>query len=124
MRRDSSDAKWREVKARVKKRDANKDRILRVLTVKEALMLQKKGPNVMLQRLDAAHIWPVSIYPDLMYNDANIVMLNRWSHSNLDNLCHPITGDPISYEERQDWWRRIAGEKQWSGTMKYLDRDS
>ena len=122
MRRDSSDQKWQAVKARVKKRDGNKDRILRVLTVKEALLLQKKAPSVMLKRLDAAHLFPVSMYPDLMYNDANIVMLNRWSHSNLDELRHPITGDPISYDERQAWWERIAGEKQWSGVMSYLDK--
>lgn len=122
MRRDSSDKQWREVKERVRKRDSNKDRILRVLTVKEALLLQKSAPNTMLQKLDAAHIFPVSLYPDIMYNDMNIVMLNRYSHEALDNLRDPITNDPISYEERQEWWKRIAGEAQWESLSSLIDR--
>lgn len=122
MRRDSSDKQWREVKERVRKRDSNKDRILRVLTVKEALLLQKSAPNAMLQKLDAAHIFPVSLYPDIMYNDMNIVMLNRYSHEALDNLRDPITNDPISYEERQEWWKRIAGEAQWESLSSLIDR--
>lgn len=122
MRRDSSDKQWKEVKERVRKRDRNKDRILRVLTVKESLLLQKNAPSVMLHKLDAAHIFPVSLYPDIMYNDANIVMLNRFSHEALDNLRDPITNEPISYEERQEWWKRIAGESQWSSLASYVDR--
>lgn len=122
MRRDSSDVQWREVKERVRKRDGNKDRLLRVLTVKEALTLQKRAPSILLRKLDAAHIFPVSMYPDIMYNDSNIVMLNRYSHEALDNLRDPITNDPISYEERQNWWKRIAGENQWSALAGFVDR--
>lgn len=122
MRRDSSDKQWRDVKERVRKRDNNKDRILRVLTVKEALTLQKSAPAVMLRKIDAAHIFPVSMYPDIMYNDANIVTLNRYSHEALDNLRDPITNDPISYEERQEWWKKIAGENQWNALASFVDR--
>lgn len=75
----------------------------------------------MLKRLDAAHIYPVSQYPGIMYNDANIVTLNRYSHDNLDNLRHPITGDPITYEERQEWWEKIAGPDQWASLEKYFE---
>lgn len=122
MRRDSSDKQWRDVKDRVRKRDGNKDRLLRVLTVKEALALQKKAPANIIKQLDAAHIFPVSLYPDIMYNDANIVILNRYSHEALDNLRDPITNEPISYEERQNWWKRIAGETQWNALASLVDR--
>lgn len=122
MRRDSSDQKWKAVKDLVRKRDRNKDRILRVLTVKEALILQKNAPSVMLKKLDAAHIFPVSLYPDIMYDDHNIVTLNRYSHEALDSLRDPITGLPLTYEERQEWWKRIAGEDQWHTLARLVDQ--
>ncbi len=123
MRRDSSDRQWQEVKEKVRSRDKNQDRILRVLTVKEAFLLKKKAPRSMLEKLDAAHIWPVSLYPELMYSVHNIVTLNRYSHENLDNMRCPITGDTITYEERQAWWQRIA-PAQWQKLMNQLDGDS
>ena len=111
MRRDKNDLQWQKLKEEVRTRDKG-DRILRVLTVKEALLLQRKVPRVQLEKLDAAHIFPVSIYPDLVYDKNNVVLINRYSHENLDNLRHPVTGDVITYEERQGWWARLAG-KQW-----------
>lgn len=123
MRRDKNDLQWQKVKEEVRARDKNQDRLLRVLTVKEALLLQKRAPRIQLEKLDAAHIWPVSIYPDLMYDKNNVVLLNRYSHENLDNMRDPITGDSITYEERQAWWERIANG-QWQKLLNVLDRDS
>ena len=122
MRRDKNDAQWQAVKAEVRTRDKG-DRIMRVLTVKEVLLLQRKAPRIQLEKLDAAHIWPVSIYPDLVYDKNNIVLLNRYSHENLDNMRDPITGQPISYEERQAWWQKISG-CQWQKLLNRLDSDS
>lgn len=124
MRRDKNDREWQKVKEIVKLRDRG-DRILRVLTVKEALLLQRKAPHpYLLRQVDPAHIFPVSIYPDQVYNKNNIVMLNRWSHENLDNMKHPVTGEKISYEERQEWWKKIAGGHQWVKLMHTLgDKD-
>lgn len=122
MRRDSSDIQWQHVKEEVRLRDRGADRLLKVITLKEGLLLQKKAPRALLLKLDAAHIFPVSIYPDIMYNKDNIITLNRYSHENLDNMRHPITGEPITYEERQSWWEKIAGS-QWERILKYLDKE-
>lgn len=111
-RRSSADLKWQEVKKKVRARDANSDRLLRVLTVKEVVQLKKCAPNVLLQKLDCAHYFSVGLYPELCYCESNLVLLNRWSHGNMDNCRHPITGEPISYEERQEWWARILGGSQ------------
>jgi hypothetical protein len=119
VRRDKNDLQWQKLKEEVRTRDKG-DRILRVLTVKEALLLQRKAPRVQLEKLDAAHIFPVSIYPDLVYDKNNVVLINRYSHENLDNLRHPVTGDVITYEERQGWWARLAG-KQWQKLLNRLD---
>ncbi len=120
MRRDKNDIRWQQVKDEVRSRDKNQDRLLRVLSVKEALVLQRKAPRIQLEKLDAAHIFPVSIYPDLLYDKNNVVLLNRYSHENLDNMKHPVTGGRLTYEERQGWWERIAG-CQWTKLMHVLD---
>ena len=47
----------------------------------------------------------------MCYNDKNVVLLNRYSHHNLDECCHPITGLPITKEEVDEWWKKILGEE-------------
>lgn len=119
-RRDSSDEKWARTKDRVRKRDKHKDRIFRCLSMKEALLL-KKNAGKLVTRLDAAHIFPVSLYPELCYVDVNIVLLNRYSHSMLDDFRDPVTGGSISKEVVYEWWQRIAGEKQWKALMLMMN---
>lgn len=110
MRRDKNDIQWREVKIRVTNRDKKRCRFIKICTVKEMIYMEKKSPSALLNRLDHAHIFPVSLYPEIMYNDDNIVLLNRWSHHNLDDCKHPATGEKISKEERDEFWKRIVGE--------------
>jgi hypothetical protein len=43
----------------------------------------------------------------LCYDANNIVLLNRWSHSNLDNMKNPISGHSINKEQHRLWWERI-----------------
>ena len=43
----------------------------------------------------------------------NIILLNRFSHENLDSCKDPITGERISPQERDDWWRRLIGSEQY-----------
>jgi len=109
MRRDKNDVKWQEVKKRVTKRDRNKCRFLGTLSFKEMLQLQKLAPRNLLARLDHAHIFPVSLYPRLCYMDENIVLLNRFSHHNLDDCKNPVTGEAITREEQEAYWKRIIG---------------
>jgi len=121
-RRDAADEKWARTKERVRKRDKQKDRIFRIITVRDAMVLKKQGS--LLQRLDCAHIFPVSLYPELCYVDVNIVLLNRYSHSMLDSYRDPISGGSISKREVYDWWERIAGPKQWQALMKHMGLDT
>ena len=111
-RRDSNDVEWRKVKEVVKKRDSNTCRLMMIISSLQALHLKENGSGL-LRTLDPAHIFPVSTHPKLCYEKDNIVMLNRYSHSMLDSGRDPITGHPISYEERMRWWELIVGPKQW-----------
>ena len=78
---------------------------------------------MLLQQLDVAHIFPVGMYPEMMYDPNNCVLLNRYCHTNLDSMKDPITGEAISYEERQKWWERIANG-QWVKIMNVMDHAS
>ena len=104
-RRDSQDKEWQKVKEVVRKRD-RLDRLQKVLTPAEySLVRRNAGP--LIHTLDPAHSLPASKYPELIYKSYNIVLLNRWSHSQLDACRDPITGENISSEERDAWWIRI-----------------
>ena len=111
-RRDSSDERWQEVKKEVRSRDKT-DRLLKVVTAKEYLKLKKIAAPALLQRLDAAHVFSVSSHPQMCYDADNIILLNRFSHENLDSCKDPITGERISPQERDDRWRRLIGSEQY-----------
>lgn len=111
-RRSPSDQKWKDVKEKVFKRDNYEDRILKVITYKEYLLL-KKNAGSFLNILDPAHYKAVSELPEAVYEECNIVSLNRFSHSNLDSFKDPIDGHNISKQEVEDWWVRILkGDKK------------
>ena len=42
-----------------------------------------------------------------MYDENNICLLNRYSHSNLDSSRDPITGEYIDSSQVKAWWIRI-----------------
>ena len=105
-RRGPDDQKWKDVKEVVFKRDNYQDRILKVITYKEYLLL-KKNAGPLLSILDPAHYRAVSELPEATYWQENICILNRWSHSNLDSFRDPIDGHNISKEEVNNWWIRI-----------------
>lgn len=123
-RRDSKDTEWQDIKKKVRVRDKNTDRILKVLTAKEFLILTKLAPHSMLEVLDPAHIYPVSTHPQLTYCEDNLVLLNRYSHENLDSMRDPILGRPISHEDVMKWWKTIAGPLQWQRLEDQLNPPS
>lgn len=119
-RRDSNDKQWQQVKEIVGRRDKN-DRIYKILSAKEALILKSNG-GIQLQILDPAHIIPVSAQPEIMYESCNIVLLNRYSHTMLDSCRHPVTGQYISKKEMNDWWLKIlkGNSRQFEAFKKLL----
>ena len=106
-RRSSSDTRWQQTKATVEERDRS-DRILKVLTVSEMYELRRNAKQL-LQVLDPAHVIPVSKAGWMCYDEDNVILLNRFSHENLDlNRC-PITGRNITQNRVHRWWARIVG---------------
>lgn len=117
-RRDSQDKEWQKVKELVRKRDRF-DRLQKVLTPAEYSIV-KKNAGPLIHVLDPAHYLSAGQHPDLIYKSYNIVLLNRWSHSQLDACRDPVTGTPVSPEEKSDWWIRILkGDPKQYEYLKY-----
>lgn len=106
MRRDSNDKEWQRVKEEVKKRDKEIDRMIKVCSPVEYILYKKNAGNL-INIIDPAHVIPVSEDFKGLYKSCNICSISRWAHSNLDSFKSPITGQPISKEEINNWWLRI-----------------
>ena len=89
--------------------------------MKEMMILKRNAPPPKLTQLDPAHIEPVGVHPEYCYLDDNVVMLNHYSHSNLDNMRSPLDGKPISRETRDNWWKRIAGDAQYVRLLEVME---
>ena len=86
--------------------------ISRILSFKE-LQLLKQNAGPLYQIVDGAHIFGRGPYPWMKDDDENIVGMNRYSHSCLDQTRHPVTGQQITEEERFLWWALIVGPELW-----------
>lgn len=76
----------------------------------------------LLQQIDHAHVFGKGSYPELKYDPDNIVLLNRYSHSNIDQYRDPIIGDQITKEEREKWWIKIIGKERYNKLLRKLGR--
>ena len=72
--------------------------------------------------IDHAHVIRRSRAPKLKYDASNIVCLNRFSHSMLDNYRHPITGAQISEKEYEGWWKQIVGDSEYNRLITKVRR--
>ncbi len=112
----------------VDKRDNYSCRLLKILTADEKKQL-KRNSNGLFKILDHAHIIGRNEEPSLKYAVNNIILLNRYSHSNLDKYIHPVTGKCISKEEQLEWWYKIVGKKYYEmlkikATMSKVSNES
>lgn len=103
------DTQWEETVAEVKKRDNNICQLLDKLPKAETLVL-KANSNGLHNIIDPAHILNKAVYVEVYYDPDAIVLLNRYSHSMLDQSKNPITGEDITQRQIWFWWKFIYGE--------------
>lgn len=72
----------------------------------------------LVNTIDGAHYKSRQKAPFMKYDSDNVVALNRYSHSNLDFMKHPIYGIPITQEEQESWWKYILGEERYNRLNK------
>jgi len=73
-------------------------------------LVENAGP--LLDQVDRAHVIGRGRCPALKEDEENIVPLNRYSHSLLDQYKDPIYGTPISSEVHRAIWAFIVGERE------------
>lgn len=84
-------------------------RLLKALSAEERAEWQK-NQNGLGGILDAAHVFGKGAFPWMRFDEKNVVTLNRFSHSCLDNGKSPINGKAITDRLRKAWWKRIVGD--------------
>jgi len=110
---NKTDEQWEQVKKEVVERDMNTCRIYRLLSPIEKREVDSLlNGNPVLKTLDPAHIFGRGSNPELKYVKENIVSLYRLFHTRLDCYQHPITGKPITKEERIIWFEKALGESE------------
>lgn len=116
------DQSWEETKQRFyeKRGKDSWDFLLERLPANLKIQLINNS-NGLWKILDPAHILPKDIYPELKYNEDNIVWLNRYSHSNLDNLLNPITGKPINKHLREVWFIYMIGIEVYEKLLEKIE---
>ncbi len=107
------DEKWEEVKSKLNlKRCLLVDFLIKT-NQKDLLNELKRNAGPLLKIIDPAHVFPRSGYPYLKYDEDNIIPLNRFSHSMLDQGRDPIFGDRISQEMVKMYWKAFIRDKKY-----------
>jgi hypothetical protein len=116
MRRGKDDDLWQEVKTKTYVRDRGKCRLLQSSSYKETLFISnlafQEGKKTLMGALDPAHIYPVSLHPHLIYEELNIVWMNRFSHDLLEFKNSPYTGKKLTEEEYTAIHAKMIGEAE------------
>lgn len=103
-----NDEEWEKLVQLVRWRDGS-CKFIKTLSKTEREILKEKS-NGAWKTEDPAHVFGKGSFPFLKYDPENVYLINRWSHSCLDNCLHPIYGTQISREERDNFWKKIIGE--------------
>ena len=103
------DSRWEKVRKAVFDRDGHSCRLWRVLTSKEqCFVLTQFGRQFrMLQELDPAHVQGRNAAPEHKYDPDMVFTLCRYFHSLMDTYRDPVTQEPMTKEQRDQWWQRI-----------------
>lgn len=112
--RDKNDTTWQKLRDEIYERDKSKCRFLSILTPVEMIQFKQSGPRE-LNKIDPAHVFPVSTHPKMVYQADNIYCLNRTTHHRLDDYLSPLTGNECSKNRHFWWWWRIINKS----TNKY-----
>ena len=91
----------------VLKRDGHRCQLCKSLKTEEMHTLMDNA-GILWKVIDVAHIKSRGSTPEKKWDLENVVLLNRYSHSMLDQGKHPLRGTPISPAEKAEWWKRIV----------------
>ena len=106
-------------------RDRDEDCVLTDRLDLDAFRLVKNDPIFKQGVLDVAHIISRARAPHVKYDPDNAVLLNRLFHSRIDTYRNPISGQPMSEEQREKWLQILVGDERWKRLQdKYRKNNS
>lgn len=105
-----TDQRWMETKEESARIYGTKCLLLLRLSSVEVSELKMKSSGFH-QTIDPAHVFGKGAFKHMKYLPENVVPLNRYSHSMLDQQKHPIYGTSLSIEEKEEWWEFIVGKE-------------
>lgn len=111
--RGPNDKQWQDLKKKINEKYNYKCQLITKLTVQERYILAQHAVTNQLAIVDPAHVIAVSKNRDMMYDEDNVILLNRYSHDQLDHNCSPIDGRHLSQEKVHKWWARIVGPSKY-----------
>ena len=121
--KNQKDERWEEIKAGLGK-NCQLISVLYDLGMNDLLGELNNNAGWLLKTVDGAHYKSRSRYPFLIYYPDNVVPLNRYSHTMLDQYRDPISGTPISKEEHEGWWELILGEEKYERINYIVSKQS
>lgn len=107
------DTKWIETRDQV---DLTHCRLIQVLTEykdSEGILELRQHAGPLINCIDPAHVMSRGAAPHMKYDVDNIVPLNRFSHSCMDQSRDPVTGKQITSKVVADWWKILIGVEQY-----------
>lgn len=111
-----TDSRWNTVRRNVQLRDGS-CRLISRLSKSQIIVIKSRSGGLHSIN-DPAHVFGKGPYPHMKYDEDNVILLNRYSHSMLDSGKDPIYGKIISKQEQEDWWRFIVGEEHYEVLKK------
>jgi len=102
----SQDIRWTSTKKELWDKKGRTCVLCSILTEEESQLLVIND-IFNLKTIDPAHVLGKGAFPKAYYYEKNLVPLNRYSHSMLDQQKCPLTGKTISKKEWVHWWNRI-----------------
>lgn len=112
-RYSSKDPEWEELKSNLDLTFCQLYEKLLTNGLNNAVLELKKNSGHLFSIIDPAHVFGKGAYPHMKYDLDNVVPLNRFSHSMLDQSRDPITGEQISSEDSKGWWMFIIGNTKY-----------
>jgi hypothetical protein len=109
--KDRIDYKWEELKSKLDFKKCTLVAFLEEMKDTDSLLKLRANGSFLLKTIDPAHVFPKGGYPELKYDIENVIPLNRFSHSMLDQGRDPITGDRIPKKITDLYWRALIGDK-------------
>jgi len=114
------DENWEKVKNIVYERDNYECQLMKKLSQFDNNQILKNGGGDLVSIFDPAHIFGKGAFPELKYDPDNVIVLNRYSHSMLDQHHHPITGVAINKEEHSAFWAWIVGQERYDRLLEKI----